>query len=155
MQLEILILINRMMDNMSQRYYINFQLNLNYNLSNIKEIIEKGSSLGFIYLQPSFVEFDPSRLQKLTTSEAVETIYKGRMVDDDIINFVKVNQNETCFHFHITNEGTMMISIGFIFPAILKTFNNNIEDVDIAYYARILFELAPGCRILSFVIAKR
>lgn len=141
---------------MSQKYYIDCYIDLNYSLTNIQDILQKGTNLGLRYLQPDFDEFDPSKLKSLKSGEATNIIYNGITNDDNLIKFIVVNKDKTYFNLHITNKtAQILISIGFIFPAIIKTFKNNIEDVNIAEYAKIILTLTNDYRILSFIIDKR
>lgn len=138
---------------MSQRYFFDCIIDRDFEKSSISEILIKGLELGFTYLKPNF---DVDLSQILEINEAIDIIYEGTIVDNDLVNFLIVKCNDTYFYLHIkNNKPEIEISFSFLLLPWQRIFEqHNIEDVDVNRYILLLLNLAEKYRIFSLIAKK-
>lgn len=133
---------------MSLGYSIDVNINAPFNEENVKSILERGTERHFIYYK--FMVYEG---KKLNLSDATRLVFDGDPDYDVHCLSTKIENEYINLHF-INSGGLITVMISGISHDATKKFKNDIEDIDVAKYAKILLDITQNFQILSINIEK-
>lgn len=135
---------------MALGYSVHVDIDLLYNPENVLLILEKGKSLSMKYhfLNDQY-EFSKD---EITTHQALEILLEK---DFFKIRWIPVIYLDTSFFLHIlTEDKKIIVMLSSLSHRWSKEFLNNIEDLDMDRYSRLMLDLVGDHKIESFKIVK-
>lgn len=136
---------------MSLGYDVFVKVKKDYNRQNIKDILDKGKQIGFVYYKYISIPLEIYSLP-LSIDDAVNNVMEE---NEDGLQCLTVQINSTYSTLHIMDYGYLSLMLAnFYYPWLKKFEEENDQDVDIGRYAKVMLDLVSDFKIIEMKIEK-
>lgn len=136
---------------MSKDILIWARIDASYQEKNIKNILKKGSKLGFTYYKFILGEMNVGS-EPLSIDAATQSVLAGD--PDGGLHCLTIQIQDTYATLHFLNNEILSVMLSGLSHLWSKTFVDGSEDIDVARYAKMLLDLVSDFKILEMHIEK-